>query len=142
VTLDFGGLNWVAVIVATLVYFALGAVWFAPQSPIGRAWIAASGYTSPTTGFSSGNAFYIFPALTCLVAVIALGLLGNALGMETVGEAVALGLVVGIGIAGAVLISTAAFEFSKPSRWAFGFIDAAYHVVGLTIAAVILAIVG
>jgi len=140
-TLDLGGLSWLAVIVGTLVYFVLGALWFAPQSPIGKAWIAASGYTSPTTGFSSGNAFYIFPLVTCFVAVIAVALLSKALGSDTVSEGLVLGLVVGIGIAGSVTISTAAFEFSKPSRWTFGFIDAAYHLVGLTAAAVILAVV-
>jgi len=58
--LDLGGLNWLAVVIAAAVYFALGAVWFAPQSPIGRAWIAASGYTSPTSGMSASNAFYVF----------------------------------------------------------------------------------
>ena len=138
---DLGGLNWVAVIVGTLVYFLLGAVWFAQQSPIGRAWIEASGYTSPTSGFSSGQGFYLFPAVTCLLAVIAVALLANAVGADTAGEGLVLGLVVGVAVAAAV-INLAAFEFSKPSRWAFGFIDAAYHVVGLTAAAVILAVMG
>jgi hypothetical protein len=140
-SLDLGGLNWVAIIVGTVVYFLLGAVWFAPQSPIGRAWIAATGYTSPTTGMSAGNAFYIFPALTCLVGVVAVALLSKATGTDSLGEAIVLGLVVGIGIAGAVTISTAAFEFTKPSRWVFGFIDAAYHLVGLTAAAIVLALI-
>jgi hypothetical protein len=34
-TLDLGGINWLAVIIATLIYFAHGAIWFAPQTPIG-----------------------------------------------------------------------------------------------------------
>ena len=141
-SLDLGGLNWLAVVIAALVYFLLGAVWFAPQSPIGRAWIAASGYTSPTTGMSASNAFYVFPAVTCLVAVIAVALLARATATDTVSEGIVLGLVVGIGVAAAIIVSTAAFEFSKPARWTWGFIDAAYHVVGLTVAAVILALMG
>jgi hypothetical protein len=138
---DLGGLNWVAVIVGALVYFLLGAVWFAQQSPIGRAWIDASGYTSPTSGFSAGQGFYLFPAVTCLVAVIAVALLANAVGADTASEGLVLGLVVGIVVAAAI-INLSAFEFSKPSRWAFGFIVAAYHVVGLTAAAVILGVMG
>ena len=141
-SIDLGGLNWLAVIIGALVYFLLGAVWFAQQSPLGRAWIAASGYTSPTEGMSASNAFYVFPAVTCLVAVIALALLAKATGTDTVSEAVVLGLVVGIGVAGAVIFGVAAFEFSKPSRWTWGLIDAAYHVVGLTVAAVILVLMG
>jgi hypothetical protein len=125
------------VIVATFAYFALGALWFAPPSPIGRAWITASGYTSPTSGFSASNAFYVFPAVTSLVTVIAVALLARATGTDTVAEAVVLGLVLGIGVAGAIVINTAAFEFDKPSRWTWGVIGAAYHVVGVTVAAVI-----
>lgn len=138
---DLGSLNWLAVIIGTVVYFLLGALWFAPVSPIGKAWIAASGYTSPTSGFSSSNAFYLFPAVTCLVAVIAVALLAQAIGADTVGDGVTLGLILGFGVASAIIINLSAFEFSKPSRWVFGFIDASYHVVGLTIAAIILAVV-
>jgi hypothetical protein len=138
---DLGGISWLAVIIGTVVYFLLGAVWFAPQSPIGKAWIAASGYTSPTTGMSASNAFYVFPAVTCFVAVLAVALISKALGSDSVSEGLMLGLVIGVGVAGAVTFSTAAFEFSKPSRWTFGLIDAAYHVVGITIAAIVLAVV-
>jgi hypothetical protein len=140
VTLDIAGINWVGVIVATVVYFGLGAVMFAPFTPIGRAWVAASGYQSPTAGVSSGNAFYIVPALTSLVSVVATALLARATGTDTLGEGVTLGLVVGIGYAAVILLNTAAFEFAKPNRWMWGAIDATYHAVGLLLAAVILAL--
>jgi uncharacterized protein DUF1761 len=138
---DLGGLNWLAVVIAALVYFLLGALWNAQQSPMGRAWISASGYTSPTSGFSASNAFYIFPAVTSLVAVVAIALLAVATGTDTLAEGLVLGLVVGIGVASAITFNIAAFEFSKPARWTWGLIDATYHVVGLTVAAVILALI-
>ena len=137
-TLDLAGLNWVAVIVATVVYFSLGAVMFGPFNPIGRAWVAASGYESPTSGMSSGNAFYIVPLLTAFVSVVATALLARATGTDTLSEGIVLGLVVGIGYAVMILLNTAAFEFAKPNRSLWGAIDATYHAVGLLIAAVIL----
>jgi len=140
VTLDLAGINWVAVIVATVVYFGLGAVMFAPFTPIGRAWVAASGYESPTSGMSSSNVFYIVPALTSFVSVLATALLARATGTDTLGEGIVLGLVVGIGFAAVILLNTAAFEFAKPNRWVWGAIDATYHAVGLLLAAVILAL--
>lgn len=140
-SIELSGINWLAVILATLAYFVLGAAWFAPQSPIGRAWVAASGYTSPTSGPLTGNAFYLIPAVTCLVAVVATALIASATGTDTFGEGLILGLVVGIGYAATVTLSSAAFEFSKPKPWVFGSINASYHVVGLLIAAVILALV-
>jgi hypothetical protein len=139
-TLDLNGINWIAVIVATVIYFLLGAVWFAPQTPIGRAWMSASGYRSPTSGTSSTNLFYIIPAATSFVAVLATALIARATGTDTVTEGIILGLVVGVGYAATVMMTTAAFEFSKPRQWTWGIIDASYHLVGLLIAAIILAI--
>ena len=51
-----------------------------------------------------------------------------------------LGLLVGIGYAAMITLTTAAFEFSKPRPWTSGFIDASYHVLGLLIAGVMLAL--
>ena len=136
--LDLGGLNWVAVIVATVVYFALGAFMFAPFTPIGRAWIAASGYESPTGGVSSSNVFYVVPALSSLVSVVATGLLIQATGTDTLSEGIVLGLVVAIGYAVVILLNTAAFEFAKPNRMLWGANDATYNGIGLVAAAVIL----
>ena len=140
-TLDLAGINWVAVVISTVVYFALGAVMFAPFTPLGRAWVTASGYVSPTSGMSAGNVFYVVPALTSFVSVVATALLARATGTDTLGEGILLGLVVGIGYAAVILLNTAAFEFAKPNRWVWGAIDATYHAIGLLIAAVILALI-
>ena len=139
-TLDLGAINWLAVIVATFVYFALGAVWFAPATPIGRAWMSASGYQSPTSGPQSTSFFYIVPILTSFVAVVATGFIAAATGTDTLGEGVVLGLVVGIGYALTLILTTAAFEFAKPNQWLWGAIDASYHVIGLLVAAAVLAL--
>jgi hypothetical protein len=136
--LDLAGINWIAVIAATVVYFALGAVMFAPFTPIGRAWVAASGYESPTSGMSASNVAYIVPAVTAFVSVLATALLVRATGTDTLSEAIVLGLVVGLGYAAAILLNTASFEFAKPNRSVWGAIDATYHAVGLLITAVIL----
>ena len=39
-------LNWLAVLVAALAYFAIGAVWYAPFL-FGNAWAAAGGLPTP-----------------------------------------------------------------------------------------------
>ena len=136
--IDLGGVNWLAVISATAVYFALGAAWFAPATPIGRAWMKAAAYESPTSGTASTSLFYVIPAVTCLVMVIALALLAAALGVESVGEGITLGLVIGIGFAVPLLLTTAAFEFQKPQPFTWGLIDASYHAVGLAITGAII----
>ena len=137
-SIDLGGLNWLAVVIGTVVYFLLGAVWFAPITPIGKAWVKAAAYESPTTGTLSTNAFYVIPLVTCLVMVTALALLASAIGVGDLGGGITLGLVVGVGIAVPLLLTTAAFEFQKPQPFTWGLIDASYHAVGLTIAGAII----
>jgi hypothetical protein len=47
-----GDLNWLAVIVGAVIYFAIGAVWFTPI-PLGRQWQRARnrlGLDAPPTG--------------------------------------------------------------------------------------------
>jgi Protein of unknown function (DUF1761) len=44
-----GDLNWLAVIVATLAYFFLGALWFAPPV-FGSTWQKTGGYPEPQEG--------------------------------------------------------------------------------------------
>lgn len=139
---DLGSINWLAVLIGAAIYFVLGAVWFAPITPIGKAWMRAAAYESPTSGTLSTNAFYAIPLVTCLVMVTALALLADAIGVATLGDGVVLGLVVGVGVAFPLLLTTAAFEFKKPQPFTWGIIDASYHVVGLTIAGAIIGLMG
>jgi hypothetical protein len=139
---DLDAINWVAVVIGTLIYFALGAVWFAPVTPIGKAWMKAAAYESPTSGTQSTNVFYVIPLVTCLVMVVALALLAGAIGVATLNDGIVLGLVVGIGFAVPLLLTTAAFEFKKPQQWTWGLIDGSYHAVGLTIAGAIIGFMG
>jgi hypothetical protein len=103
--------------------------------------MAASGYESPQSGAMSTNAFYVIPVATSFVAVVVTALLARATGTDTLGEGLILGLLVGIGYAATVTLTTAAFEFNKPRQWTWGAIDATYHVIGLVLAAVIIALI-
>ena len=137
-SIDLGSVNGLAVVIGTVVYFALGALWFAPVTPIGRAWMKAAAYESPTSGTSSTNLFYVIPLVTCLVMVTALALLAAAIRVEGIGEGITLGLIAGIGLAVPLLLTTAAFEFQKPQPFRWGLIDASYHAIGLTVAGAII----
>jgi hypothetical protein len=133
-----GDLNWLAVIVAGLAYFALGAAWFAPAT-FGKAWQRSMGWQMPE-GERPGPALYIGPLITCLLAAIAVAMLGQASGTDTFGEGIVLGLVSGIGIAGAVLFVTGVFDPKKPDPMTWFGITAGYHLVGLLIASVIVSV--
>jgi Protein of unknown function (DUF1761) len=135
---DLGDLNWLAVIVATVLYFALAGPWFA-EATLGPAWRRSIGWDK-APGQRLGPAYYIGPLATCLVAVTAIATLADATGSTSVTEGIALGLVVGVGIVSAILFVTGALDptRARPAAW-FG-IMAGYHVLGLVIASVIVSV--
>ncbi|MCX2947698.1 DUF1761 domain-containing protein [Lentzea sp. NEAU-D7] len=131
-----GDLNWLAVVVATIAYFALGMVWYADYA-FGRAWQRASGQDlSPPENTSA--AVYAIPLLTCFVITLATAMIGNASKTDNIMEGVLLGLVVGLGVALPVRFVTGAYDMTKPAPITFAAIGAGYHIVGLTLAGAIL----
>jgi hypothetical protein len=133
-----GDMNWLAAIVGGIGYFALGAVWFMPAT-FGKAWQRAMGWEMPEDQ-RPGPALYIGPLITCLVATIAVGMLAEATGSDTFGEGIVLGLVTGVGIAGAVLFVTGVFDPKKPEPMTWFAVTAGYHLVGLLIASVVMSL--
>jgi hypothetical protein len=131
-------LNWLAVAVAALAYFGLGGLWFLPRV-FGDIWTRSMGWDAAGDA-QPGPAVYIGPLLTCLVATIAVAMLAEATGAETFGDGVVLGLVTGVGIAGAVLFVTGYFDPHKPKPMVWFGVTGAYHLVGLLIAAVIVSV--
>jgi hypothetical protein len=132
-----GELNWWAVVVATAIYWVLGALWFSPvlfQKP----WLASMGYT-PDPDESPGASVILFPALTCAVTTIGVGVLGAWTGAQGFGDGVRLGLVLCLGLAMTLIGVTAFFEPTKASRSTWWWTNASYHVVGIFVAAVLLA---
>jgi hypothetical protein len=135
-TLDaLGGLNWLAVIVATIVYFALGALWYSPVA-FGKPWQRAIGWDEAQQSGAS-PVIYAGPALFALVSTIATAMLANATGSTDIGAGVVLGLVVGIGYGLALTAYEAVFAPNRPAPWVWFAITGSYHLVGLLIAAII-----
>lgn len=132
-----GDLNWLAVIVAALAYFLIGGAWYAPPV-FGKAWQRSLGMEGPPA--SAGAAIYVGPLVTCLIATIAVAIIAQSSGTDTFGEGIVLGLVTGVGIAGAVLAVTGLFDVKKPGPATWFAITAGYHLVGLLVASVIVAL--
>ena len=127
-------LNWLAVIVGALVYFALGAVWYAPPV-FGNVWMKAAGLSMEGEG--PGAAIYVAPLIFSFLGTIANAMLAEATGSNSVGDGVVLGFVVAIGYGLSLIAVTAVFESNKPNATAWGAITAGYHMVGLLASAII-----
>ena len=131
-------LNWLAVLVAALAYFAIGALWYAPPV-FGRVWAAAGDIAIPEPGTRPNPAIYVTPLVGSVLSAIALAMIAKASDTDTFEEGIVLGLVVAIGFAISIALVTAQFETGKPKPMVWGAVNAGYHVVGNLLAATIVA---
>ncbi len=133
-----GDLNWLAVIVAAIVYYALGALWYS-RSVLGTIWMSSIGWDpDPEEGPQMSAANIVLPIVAFLVTAIALGMLAAASGTDTLGEGLVLGLVVGVGVAAALTLVTAAYDPISPKPMTWFWVTGGYHLVGIVVASAII----
>ncbi|WP_456787781.1 DUF1761 domain-containing protein [Cellulomonas sp. P5_C5] len=131
-------LSWLAIAVATLAYYLLGALWFTPL--FGAAWDAAIGHTR-VRGERFSAAYYVVPLVSSLLVTVAMAVLVDAAGIERSRDALVLGLVVGLGVALAVSVNNALTPHT-PHPFRLGLITGGYHVVGIVAVTLIVTVTG
>lgn len=130
----FAHLNWLAVALAALAYYLLGAAWFTPL--FGKAWDRSIGHdrsTAPTFGPD----YYLVPLVSAIFVSLALGLILAALAPPSFGEALLVGVVIGVGVAAAVSINNALTPHTR-HPYLFGAVTGSYHFVGIVIVSAII----
>ncbi|KQR11889.1 DUF1761 domain-containing protein [Cellulomonas sp. Leaf334] len=132
-TTTLADLSWLAIGIATLVYYLLGALWFTPL--FGTAWDTAIGRTR---GDRFSASYYVVPLVSSLLVTVAMSLLVGATRTDNLADALVLGLVVGIGVALAVSVNNALTPHT-PHPFRLGFITGGYHVVGIVAVTLIVA---
>ena len=138
-TFDLSGLNWLAILVGAVIYFALGALWYSPVLFM-RPWQRSIGWDADRTPPQQSVTTYIVPFLAYVVMAIAVGLLAEATGSDNFAEGLVLGLVVGVGLSLMHTLVDATFDPNKPEPWTWFAINGAYHTIGLIIVAVIVSV--
>jgi hypothetical protein len=131
----FAELNWLAVLVAALAYFVLGALWYS-NTMFGRQYRAAVGVNPDQQG-QPEPMLLVTNFVGWLVAALALGLVNVAIGADGVLDGVVLGLVVGVGLIGAHQMVNASYEGRGTAVLK---VSGPYMIIGLIIMGVILAV--
>ncbi len=132
----FANLNWLAIIVAAIAYFGLGAIWY--SALFGKKWVAYHNINVEDPEMKKGVAATMLSSFFLMfVAVFCLAMLVSRLGLTEALSGVKLGLITGVGIA-ATAVSIGYLYTKKP----FGLylIDGLYHVGGNVLAAIILCV--
>ena len=131
----FSNINCLAVLVAAIAYFMLGAIWYS-KALFGAKWAVAVGINMNDPDKGKGMAkMMIGTFVLILVTCIGLALLVNRLDLTLFVSAVKLSLITGICFATTAVSISFIYE-SRPT--ALYFIDCGYHLVGHIAAAIIL----
>lgn len=134
-------LNYLAVIVATLAYFALGAIWFSPML-FSKPWMAGHGITMPEGDEAKARMRKEMPKMMlvtlilCFIGTLGMGYLETAACTFNWMGGAKIGIVAG----GFILIAMALSHMYTKKSFKLTLIDAGYHIVGLIIVGVILAV--
>lgn len=136
-------LNWLAILVAFLAFFVVGAVWFAPKTfyPL---WVKAMGTDPQKAPNAHGPALtFGLTAVGAAVQVIALAIVlhfvADATGPVGPLGGLLVGLLLGVGIAAASTLSHRLFAGHGLRVWA---IEAGGDIVSLALAGLILGLFG
>lgn len=103
--MGFELINWWAVLVATVLAFVLGGIWYGPV--FGQAWLAALGKTEEDIEPSPRP--FIISFFTALITAVVLAWLIIALGVVGWVNGAMLGLVTGVGFIATAMASDSAF---------------------------------
>ena len=132
----FNEMNWLAVAVATIAYFFIGAIWY--TALFGKKWVAYQKIDVNDPKMKEGSGVIMFMSfLLMAITVICLAMLVEKMQLTQALSGIKLGLLTGIGFAiSAVSIS---YLYTK-KPFGLHMIDGGYHLVGHILAAVILCI--
>lgn len=133
---QLSSLNWWAVLVAFLPYTFLGALWFTLFFI--KPYKAALGKANQDLN-NKAPIYIVGPMICTIVVTLATAILVQALHIQTIGGAIELSLVIGIGYLVANTFNIA-INPNIPNPIHYGVITGSYHLIGITIASIILVV--
>lgn len=129
-------LNWVAVLVASIAGFAVGAIWYS-QAVMGKAWMKAAGIKQKDVKNADMAKPMIIGFTTVLVTAIALGVLVQPLALVTALQGATFGILIGLAFISTNKLMGNLFEQRNPSLF---WINLGGDVLSLAVMGAILAV--
>ncbi|MEA5425908.1 DUF1761 domain-containing protein [Arcicella lustrica] len=126
-------LNWMSVLLAFIIYFLLGALWFTLF--FNKSYKVSLGRDKEI--LPNKTIFIVGPAICSFVITLASAILIEALKVQSLGSAFEFALLIGIGYLVANTINIA-INPNIPRPILYGMISGAYHLVGILIVSFII----
>jgi len=128
----FGDLNWLAILVAAIAWFAFSAIWYSVP-PLSNAWQRAAKVTA--TEGPPLVSLLVPTFVGYFVTTIVIALLARAIGAADFRDGIALGVVLGVGFGVVGALVTQLYEQKSGSYWLINGINSviAYSIVALIV---------
>ena len=129
----FGDLNWIAIVVATIAWFAFSAIWYSVP-PLSGAWQRAS-KVDMTSGGPPLAVLFIPTLIGYFVTTVVIALIVSAIGATEVMDGVWLGVALGVGFGVVGALVSQVYEQKGGSYWLINGINAiiAYVIVAVIV---------
>ncbi|MDE2836867.1 MAG: DUF1761 domain-containing protein [Chloroflexota bacterium] len=131
-SIDLGDLNWLAVVVAAVAAYVLGAVYY---MALAKPWMAAAKLTREQIEGSDNKTAYGLAALASVIGAVVLAILVQATGAAGAVEGLLVGLVVGVIVVGVGQVPNYAFQYRGAKLFV---IDAGYPLLQMLLGGAIL----
>lgn len=129
-------INYLAVIVMAIAYFAIGAIWYSPAL-FGKAWMEALGKSAEEIKAGAGPKLYIGAFIGALVLCYIMAYFVKYVNATTFWGGVITGFAAWVGFVATVMGMNALFQGTSGRLY---IIDAGYALVGMILAGGVLAV--
>jgi hypothetical protein len=128
----FGDLNWLAIVVAAVAWFAFSAIWYSVP-PLSNAWQKAARVDA--TDGPSMVTLLIPTFIGYLVTTVVIALIARAIGATEVVDGITLGIVLGVGFGVVGALVNQLYERKGASYWTINGVNAiiAYMIVAVIV---------
>lgn len=134
--LELEGINYWAVLVASLINIILGSFWYSPMG-FGKLWSKLSGMDIMALPKNAANKAIGSVAISAIVQSILLGVVVNSLGTTTLKNGVLVGLVLWLGFTAATTVGDALYT---RRGWKFWWVNSSFYLIVLVVNASLFAL--
>lgn len=132
--MDFGSINWLAVIVSVVASIIIGSIWYHP-SVFYKPWLATLGKTWENWPHGAMVSMYVFTIIAALVEAVALALVLKSTGSNNAAAGAAAAFMIWLGFVAPTNLVNKLFSGQGWKGW---LIEAGNHLVYLLVAGGIL----
>lgn len=137
---DLGTRVLLGILAGGIANFALGGLWY--MALFQQPWLSAIGRTAEDFKDGSPSSGMVVTLVGCIVSTFALAVVYQWGGGVSIGDAIVVGLLIGVGVAAVEGLKPAVYNFDKRVKaWSLYAINASYAVLGTVLAAVVYALI-